>query len=495
MREFSTTVNNALANGLQPNESFRDTEFFAELYNLVPFQQRASLRPYEAVIDVLQLDHQASMYPFPQWFRFENDNVLIANNDLNAVDDNYLPFDIQHKQVTEWEIGTFTEPFRAVDYGDNWILLNRDGVIYKKDGRISASKRIKASALLKHRNRTLIGGSTHGMWSDEWKTILEEMFYNKNVDSDLWTTSLGNNFVLWSSFDSTDIPFGLLEPDKLFEGFDTNLFIENLYSNQLGFMEMPFTGAVLDMHSALDQVFVFGENGIASMAMVPDSPGAGFVETGRQPFGIKSRGAVGGDEDSFVFIDAENNLWYGSRQGIQKLDYHKYMAELTGQIYIHKDPDHNRFYIGDQNRSFVLNELRLSRVFQTIIQIDGGYPFKAGVTYETGGKHAALKTEGLDIGVPDLKTLTGIHLSTDEPFKARARASAQVHGKEVETPLFIVNQEGYTATRLFGKNQEIEVFFENYENVYIDGIELKWQIDDSRQRRGFFATQDATGAG
>lgn len=493
MREFSTSISDALANGLQPNETFKDTMFFQDLYNLLP--SKSSCRSYEGIVDVMPIvqEERKFYYPFPQWFRLEHDNIaLLAEGVYEVIEYDNPPFDFKSIIL---ETPKFTENFRHVDYGDNWILTNRQGSVYRYNGEIKFSNKLKAAAITKHENRTVIGGPLDGLYSDEFLNELEDVTALTNL-GDEFELDIKKNYIFWSGFDSRYFPYAFINPDIMFNDFiDTQPFTDLLYSNSFGWMELPFRGDVLDMQVSNGQLFVFGEDGICALAVNPQATGATYQIAGKQPFGIKQRGAVGGDEDSLVFIDKFNQLWKVTSQGLRKLNFSDYMEELTGTIYITKNPDKEIFYIGDENLSFLLNGQRLTRIYQTVQKTSGAYPFRAGVAFETGDKKARFRTERLDIGNTDNKTLTGVAIGMDREATGKARASAVVNGKQVKGPVTPLNLEGYAATRLYGAQHELEVEIDNFKNLNIDHIELKWQVDDRRQRRGTFTTQDSTGAG
>lgn len=492
MREFSTSISDALANGLQPNESFRDTMFFQDLYNLIPSEM--SCRSFQGLVDVMpiEMEERSFYYPFPQWFRMEHDNIVLLNEGVYQLEEYpNPPFELTSILV---DTPKFREPLRHVDYGGDWLLTNWYGSVYKKDGEVQFSRNLRANAIAKHENRTVIGGPRAGLFSDQFLDGLEDLVALTDLEG--FSFDLGTNYIFWSGFDSKYFPFSLIEPEIMFGEFNqSSAFVDLLYSNSFGYMEMPFRGDVLDMIVSNGQLFVFGEDGVCSLAVAPQATGATYYITGKQPFGIKQRGAVGGDESSFVFIDKFNQLWKVSSEGLLKLDFSDYMEELSGEIYITKDPDEEIFYIGDDTVSFLLNGRRLTRVYQTVQHASGAYSFRAGVTYETGDTKARFRTEKLDLGNTDNKTLTGVAIGMDRRATGKARAVANVNGKEVMTPSVMLNKEGYAATKIYGAQHEVEVEIDEFKNLNIDHIELKWQIDDRRQRRGTFTTQDSSGAG
>jgi len=495
MREFSTSISNALANGLKPDEAFRDTMFFKDLYNLIPSKTR--LRAYQPIVDVLPLlqEKRNEIYPFPQWFRLEHDNIVISKKALYKLEEyNIPPFDLSPISTTSPL--NFSESFRHADYGNNWMMLNRDGCIYKYNDEVDFTTKLKASAITHHQNRTVIGGPLNGLWADEFLEELERLVDLSELEKSGFNLELKKNYIFWSGYDSNYFPFSLLFPELVFSDFTNQQpFTELLYSNSFGYMEMPFKGDVLDMISSNGQVFVFGSDGICSVAISPKASGATFHITGSQPFGIKQRGAVGGDENSLVFIDVFDQLWYVTNRGLEKLNYSEYMKQLGENIWITKDPEQELFYIGDLDKSFALSNGRLTRIYQTVHQTSGAFPFRAGVMTETGDKKASFKSDKLDLGNTDNKTLTGVAVGLDTKTEGTAIATATIDGREFSIEPISLNPDGYAATRIYGKQHIVEVILNNFEGINIDHIELKWQIDDRRQRRGTFTTQNSSGAG
>lgn len=483
MREFSTQISKALLQGLKPNESIDDTMFFDDCYNLVSYDM--SLRSYEPVRSIA--DGSSFKFPFPQWISLQNDSFLFTGDKLLRTNKEFIPFDLETPpELVKWDFPRTDQPFDVIDYEKNWFAINADGCMYEWQGSIKATTALKCNAAVKYKNRTVLGGPTEGMWTDHFRDALLQY-----APTGFMTDSLKSNFILWSSFDSEDFPYCLVEPSVM-QGRD---WFDNLIEKgEFGFMEMPFDGAVIDMYEVQDQLFVFGEDGVVSLAQ-SEGPGATLAQTGQQDFGLKQRNSVGGDNESMVFIDKLNYLWYISPDGLRRLDYRDYMSQLNGYIYISKHPSEETFYIGDEDLSFVLNQGKLTRVSQTVSATDGGYENLTGMSWETGGNEAVIETDKVDLGIPSNKTLTGIFISANRPVAGKAWASADVGGRRVEGRRVNLNPEGYAATRIYGKNHKIHIRFDSYKNLSIDRIELKWQVDDNRQTRGFLTTENASGSG
>lgn len=490
MREFSTNITGALVNGLRPDKNSAEADFFSDLYNLV--SDDFGLSSYEPVLNVLPAHFTESADLLPQWFRFMKEDIAVTHMGLFQLDDNYLPFDASYLHVQDWDNTYLTEQFRAVDYNKNWLMVNRSGAVFRYGDQVRATRDIKASDITKFKNRTVIGGPVNGLWTKQWLAEISEMAKKSGLSEDTYSLPIAKNFIFWSSFDSVDFPFALLFPRDYVE---QDLLIERFLENTWGYMEMPFKGDVLSLHSLGDSLIVLGEDGVAVLAQT-EGTGATFAIQSYRSVGIKSRGAVGGDDEAMVFIDEESQLWrITSGSGINLLDFSEYIGELDGEIYITKQANEDLFYIGDKNKSFVLKGNKLSRCYQTVTSMHSGFPVRAGTSYITGSRKARIKSQDISLGQPSNKTLTGVFLDCNRVPKAKVTAEAQIRGKHVRGKQVITSPEGYAATRLFGKNHAVEVEFDSFEDLQIDRIELKWQIDDRRHTRGTVVTENATGTG
>lgn len=490
MREFSTNITGALVRGLRPDRNSAEAEFFADLYNLV--SDDFGLSSYHPVVNVLPAHFTESRDLLPQWFKLQKEDIAVTHMGLFRLDTDYIPFDASYLHIQDWDNTYLQEQFKVVDYGKNWLMLNRHGAVYRYGSELKATRAIKASDITKFKNRTVIGGPVNGLWTKQWLAEVKGLAQKSGFSEDTYNLSLAKNFIFWSSFDSVDFPFALLFPRDYVE---QPLLMERFLENTWGYMEMPFRGDVLALHAVGDSLIVFGEDGTVVLGQT-EASGATFAIQASRSVGIKSRGAVGGDSEIMVYIDKESQLWrITAGGGISLLDFSEYMSELVGEIYVSKKPNEDLFYIGDRNKSFVLKGTNLSRCYQTITSTYSGFPFNAGVSFVTGGKEARIKTQELTLGQPSNKTLTGVFLDCNRPPEAVITAKAKVRHKDVKGKSVRTSPEGFSSTRIFGKNHAVEIEFNSFEELQIDRIELKWQIDDKRHTRGTVVTENATGTG
>lgn len=485
MREFSTSLREALFNGLKPGGGAAGLQYLNDCYNLVAYP--TYFGSYKPVTDLLNL---ADDYPFPQWLRLKDFNVVVRRDN------------VQQKpgvDITEFSKGTytaqdFTEPFYGVSYGDRFMLLNRDACVYFDGTNLQKDLTLRASAIVKHKNRTIIGGALDGLWTPAWKTFLEA-YASAEITSSF---NIKKNSIFWSSFDSSDFPFALVDPDLVLAGAGD--FVDMLRHNEWGFLELSFHGDVLDIVEFQDNLVVAGEDGISFVSFNPDLPGSGYGEVQRLHTGIKSRGCIVSDNNQLVFIDNESHLWHlvtdpRSRQQRQVFDFSEYLSELGENVYMRKDPHEDLFYVGDGERSFVYNGRALFRVFQTVGAIDPGLATKQGVVFETGLQNALIESDTHDLFNHAQKTLVGVGVIATKPVAGVIQAQAEVKGSYFTSPPYKMNHEAYTATRIFGREHIIKIDFTTFEDKNIRAIELKWQADDVRYRRGVSGLEGAGTAG
>jgi len=196
-----------------------------------------------------------------------------------------------------------------------------------------------------------------------------------------------------------------------------------------------------------------------------------------------------------LFIDNDNHLWHFTQDTRNVYDYSEYFKELTGVMSIQRDPNEGLYYIGDGTQSFVFNGQGLFRVSQTVHSLYVSEKDKRGITFSTGYDVALIESDAHDIYNHAQKTLVGVAVIADAPVEGTIEASSEVKGNYYQSPKFPINHEGYSAVRLFGREHKIRVFFNSYKNKNIRAIELKWQSDDTRYRRGISGLENAGTAG
>jgi|SRR5690625_2462964 len=485
MREYSTSIREALYNGLKPGKARDGRLYLSECYNLVAYED--ATEGYREVEEAFE--NLARQWPFPQWLRLTDLDLAISSDDVFEVSGSLAPFILNPLNKSSWDLTNFTEPFQGISYGRDWMLLNRDGCIYSYEGTVQSSERLKASAFVLHNNRSVIGGPLEGLWSSDWVDFLSNYIGSTDI---LYDINIGENFIFWSSFDSKDFPFALLRPDLIVN--NSYWFEDMLRHNEWGFLEMSFKGAVLNITRFRDDLVVLGEDGIEFVRANPDLPGASYGSLMRLPFGIKSRGACYGDESLLLFIDSKNRLIRFTGEGQGVLDFSYYMSQLSDDVVITKDPNKDNFFISDGVLSFILVGERLFQIFQGVSSINDHAFSTVGTTFELGSRDARLKTDYLDLNAHSNKTLVGTSIINTWPLKGFVTAETEIRGQKYTAPKIPLNPEGYTATRIYGRLHQVQWDFDSFEDKNIRLIELKWQSDDARQRRGISGFEDASGA-
>lgn len=479
MREFSTSIREGLFNGLVPKKAPDGSQFLSSCINLVRYG--SYFGSYKPVNDIVEAEKD---FPFPQWLRLDDIDLFITRNDVQVISGGTLT------SITKgvWAPQEFTEPFRGVSYGSYWFITNRDASIWFDGEEMHKTEDFRAATIIRDRNRTVFGGALDGFWTPTWKALLDsfgsaEIAHENRVDS---------NFVFWSSFGSHDFPFSLVDPSIV---PNTKWLVDSMKHNEWGFMELGFRGSVLDFHVFQESLVALGEDGISFLRPDLDLPGSSYGEVDLINVGLKCRGAVAGDALTMVFIDNENRLWRMTRETRDVVDFSDYFSQLGEDTYVTKDPHEDIYYIGDGATSYVLSGLALFQVWQTIGYVSPGYEAKTGVTFPTAPQNAVIQSDTHDLFQHSQKTLVGVAVVATEQVGGTAQVESEVRGVTYTSPQMPLNFEGYAALRLFGRGHKISLEFPSYENKNIRVIELKWQLDDVRYRRGASGLENAGRAG
>ena len=481
MREFSSSIREGLFNGLVPKNAADGSMYLSDCYNLLGY--RTYFGSYKPVQDKLEITKD---YPFPQWLRLRHFELIVTRNDVKFLLDNNTLEDISKG---DWDSDDFLSPFQGISYGDRFVLINKELCIYYDGSELHKDYELRANAFIEHRDRSVIGGAPNGLWTPEWKDFFAD-FASSDIVSDF---DVKPNSIFWSSFGSVDFPLAFLDLDMVVG--DETYFTDLLRHNEWGFLELTFKGAVLDIVEFRGNLVVGGEDGISFVSLDPELPGAGYGEREIIRTGLKSRGSMISDGTELLFIDNDNHLWNFTQDTRNVYDYSEYFKELTGVMSIQRDPNEGLYYIGDGTQSFVFNGQGLFRVSQTVHSLYVSEKDKRGITFSTGYDVALIESDAHDIYNHAQKTLVGVAVIADAPVEGTIEASSEVKGNYYQSPKFPINHEGYSAVRLFGREHKIRVFFNSYKNKNIRAIELKWQSDDTRYRRGISGLENAGTAG
>ncbi len=254
-----------------------------------------------------------------------------------------------------------------------------------------------------------------------------------------------------------------------------------------GAYPMPWQGRTLAVR-ALDTVAVaYCEDGVAALVPHTDPPTFGYRrlvdQRGQSPRGLASRGAVGGDEYTHVFVDRSGSLWRLTDAGLEWLDYRWLLSGLE-DVVVAYDPVEHEFYIGGArdgtNAAYVLTETGMAQSPQSVtsIVVVGGQSSGIAVQAGPGGFRAV--TETLDMGTRLMKTVTEVELGLSSGSNTMTVTVEYKTSREdtVWARSSPVALRGKGVAHLVVSGVEFRVVIEAQSaSVEIDYIKLAWRLD------------------
>ncbi len=491
MREFYTTIDEALLKGLRPEyRTPTNTQYLQEAlgYRIgklaiegIPFLYN----PMPLGLDVLY------NWPFPQFLKQESWKILVVRNDVTMADhvyslsDSYVATHIFDVDTLTFGQGTVME---LADFGE-YAIMGNGVVMIHWDPTGPGWHAFRDHATLPVMSTVcnfkgqLIGGGITGVWNgaafDPW--------YDCDQKS-----------IVWSDIGSVNCV-----PDP---------------KNTAGYRRDPVGGEVYHVRRLGDDVIVYSSTGVTRMFPVV-SPAATFGFEELHPIGLRNRGAVNGDLAQHVFVDLEDNIWSLSvggalsaakggtitaKAGLEKLGYQEFVNELDATygaglaqpVIVNFDPDLRDFYLSDGTTSLLLSPQGLTNY---------PYPVNA-VWYDDEDGHGLsglpesvdpptheplVATHSIDMGYRAQKTIFSVEIMgaamTNTEIAVDWRMSTMVNYER--TDFVPINDEGIAPIIISGTGFRIVVKSDNFfRNVSkLDYITIRWKMTDLRGLRGVYA--------
>ena len=215
----------------------------------------------------------------------------------------------------------------------------------------------------------IMGGfDTSNFWPAAWQTLLSNatsLMPSAMKDYD----DIGTAWVWWSSPGGGDVGMFLNGPDLVsmdaetwhtdIDGYTAAIpyYLDLFRRNTLGWMPMPWQGAVSRVLPLGNSVIVYGEQGIGAIDPI-SSPIRTFGYRSILDFGIKGRSSAGGDRFQHCFVTVDGTVWtMGPDLVPQEQGYESVIdSNLTSgsEIVITLDPKEREFHIADSEASFQL---------------------------------------------------------------------------------------------------------------------------------------------
>jgi hypothetical protein len=303
-----------------------------------------------------------------------------------------------------------------------------------------------------------------------------------------------SNWVGWSSVQGDDFPLWFFYPTQ-FTNYgntpDKETILRRYRNNELGLMQLPTDCRVLKMMPLGENVVVYCDEAVFLLELnfprVDDLP----PTVGQRKLlsvGICDRGAAGGNEFQQAFIDQRGLLWRITADAeTEPLGYTEFFENDLDQKYsIHYSDHEQEFFIGNENRAFVLDQNGLAEIGESPTFVVDRVTEKEGLVKDLNISDGNLVSAPTDFGDNGINTITSVavghrgggdvSLALDfryDPNNSWNRTAFQ--------PL---NREGIAYIRRAGTEFRAVLNATEPGSLEIDYIDFRYQLSDKRHQRG-----------
>jgi hypothetical protein len=448
MREQGITLTE-FHKGLRPyDDTVTNQEMLTDCFNLIPRAQGlVSVPDISHPITAVSVNH-----PWPQIFLGHKHWVCCTQDKIYTINANWsltlqLDLDIYYNSFPNapketWHFADFFD-YVVLTNGGVTVVYNPDTTIWEyNDGTTLPT----LGTVLNFKGQ-IIGSGRDTVVGDP-KTVFGE------------TTS---NFLMWGGIGSA------------------NFVVDQ--SNVKGYRPMPWTGEVYKIMALGDNIVVYGASGIAICKF--NNTVLGIVKLLK--YGIASRDAAGGDDETQVFIDTEGNLRKITPESISEPMYKEFFSTMLGrEIVVTHNSLQNEFYITDGVRSFVLTKQGLGETFQAPTTLDINAGILVGVYTDLTDTTASIVTDSLDFGTSASKTIDIVEVGCNTTLDVEVAISYKLNHKSTfqTTPWRTTNPNGIVVVPINGVEFKIHIRCSSYSNLKINFITLRVKFDDKRFIRG-----------
>lgn len=453
MREFELVIDEALRNGLSPEQMTPDN--LQVLYKAYGFRcGKIGLEKYSVLTNPLDgVVDTDSNWPYPVVFSGELYNLVYVR-DLTAGEDRIYSFNddftaptliatIDHAVIG---IGTLPE---VVDFGEYLFLTNGVAMVYYDVAtttwqKVTSITEVPLMRTICNFKGQAVGGHIESAWYD-----CDETYY------------------VWSNIGSMD-------------------FTLSRY-NEAGYRRDPYGGEVVHTRRLGDTVVGYSTEGI--ILLFPAEQTFGTKEI--YDTGILNRGAQAGSLSKHVFVDADCNIVEITSEGIKELGYAHLIRPLsTEDVIVNYDPLTKDFYIGNSEITYLLSSTGLTEIQQhpsTVFKIakqsycipdtedDDFRPLIIGESFNFG--YAGQKTVfALEADYFNGSTaMMGVDLSYDM-------------NSWIESQFSRLNDQGTTSYIAAGNQFRIKLKFDIISDGFrISYMKARYKMTDLRGIRGVYA--------
>jgi len=447
-------------------------------------------------------------WPFPQLIRGSAVTLLCTSTNVYLVDESnwtittITTYDYYNPAISQAIVAGGYWHF--ADFFNTWFLYNGSCSVMKFGDDIKYYTQdevtIKSGCAMRGR-LILYGFNASDYWSNTWDTILTSLMTSEEPPhSSLPTTmtDVGPNWLWYSTIGGGDIKF-IHNPTLaqvgslgLTDGHTaTNpLFLDYLKRNECGLIPTRAQDSGLVIKPLGTLLIAFGFDAISVYQQFSEPvPSFGLLRT--FPYGIASRGAVGGNEDAgYIFVDDRAYLRSVDREGnISKLDYQEFMDGMTlANIVVSYDPAEGEFFISDGISTFVyvLDSQGLTKAPEAVTGIVTAEGNTYAMTKAYTDDDFLLVTDTFDMGVRGLKQIKGIEVggSPDTTLEAAFDYRNDGSASFTRTAYRNCNSMGWVEMNLTAVEFRLVLRVSTRTgNEKIDYIKVKWQPIDFRSTR------------
>lgn len=452
MREFELVIDEALRKGLSP---FKTTPINTQLLQeCLGFRLgRAGLEKYEAKDNPLPaaLDILYS-WPFPQFITGEGYNFLIVRDSVvNHEDVVYLVSD-DHATVTHIfsvDVLTFGQGtlMEAADFGEYVFLINGVIMIYWDVAlgawhQVVASDTVPMMKTICNFKGQAVGGNIVSAWYD-----CDETFY------------------VWSKIGSFDFT-----PEQ---------------DNEAGYRRCPYGGEVYHVRRLGDRIMGYSSKGI--IAMTPAQTTLGFTELSN--VGLINQGAMNGDLNRQVYVGEDNILREVTKDGIRELGYENYMELLTEDVIVQYDPKWGDFYIGDDDKTFLLTSTGLTEIPQHPSAVWRRNKETYMLPDTVDDYYMLITSQPFDMGYGGQKTVFSMETDLLLGYEPEVAVSYYLDPTSYDTTDYVpLNNQNIASIIASGNVFAFNLRFDpTYDNTRISYIKARYKMTDLRGIRGVYA--------
>jgi hypothetical protein len=445
MKEFNTPYDLNL-NGLRKyTRTERNKQALTECFNLKP--KESGLVPFDPIsTPITDLDVE---WPFPQFFLTNEYKLALTKDALYQVNADWsvtllLDFSSDYRDNADWEYSIW----HLADFF-TYVVISNENIMIHFDTVTSAFKQLSPTVNI-----------------PQFSTICN--FNGQAIIGNIKTTwyDTGVNSVVFSNIGSFDF---LID-----EG------------NVAGYRPMEGNGSITKIMKLGQGAIVYSSGGI--LALVPSDKF--FAYKHLAGYGVPGRGMIGGNEDGHIFLDETGTLRRIKPDfSIEKLGYQEFFSPfLTEDVMISHDVAENEFFISVKDQSFLLTDQGLCKVLQSVTSVEIYSGGTVGVGTSTTDDNAQVVTDIFDMKVRGLKTIQTLEFGVDATSDCFVAVDwrAKKSDSFTRTSWTILNDQGVAVVPISGLDFRIAFKCDDYSDVNIDYINVRFKYTDKRSFRGRF---------